>query len=75
MNNYRLIGRTAFVMAGALSIVACAGSVTPNSAEDQKQRCSVGAKLVCEERHGHVVRCSCKSDEDIRDILDPSVYE
>jgi len=75
MNNYRIMRRTAFIMAGALSVFACAGSVTQNAAEDQKQRCSVGAKLVCEERHGHVVRCGCKSDEDIRDILDPSVYE
>jgi hypothetical protein len=53
----------------------CAGPTSSRAIEVQNQSCAVGSKLVCEERHGEVIRCSCKSNDDIRDILDPDVYE
>jgi hypothetical protein len=40
----------------------------------QSELCGPGTTLVCAYRMGKPVKCWCKSDEDLREILDPENF-
>ena len=52
---------------------ACASDPSKPPSQ-QSQLCDAGETLVCTFRGGKPQKCWCKSDEDLREILDPQNF-
>ncbi len=60
-SNYILIG---------VFLAGCA-SRPSDPVFEQTESCRPNSTLVCEQRMGKIIRCSCNSKDEIRDILEP----
>ncbi len=72
MPGHNLVRITGIILGVAL-LSSCASnrSAEPGNRNDM---CRIGSTLVCEERVGQVTRCTCKSKDSMRDILEPEPY-
>ena len=62
------------LLVGLCGCVSAPRSVSDEEAAGRQEVCRNDAKLVCTYRMGKVHKCYCKSDEDLREILDPDFY-
>ena len=67
------IGRVLAACVASASLVGCTTD-SPEKPPKRNDICAVGSTLVCEERVGQVTKCSCKSKDSMRDILEPEPY-
>ena len=74
--SHRKSNRRVHPALAGLALLALAGCAKDPSKppKSQSELCNAGETLVCAYRMGKPVKCWCKSDEDLREILDPQNF-
>lgn len=78
MTNIRRAHPSLLVLVPAVLLTACVSDPTEirdPGVEKRALRCAHDETLTCTEKMGKTISCTCSNRDDLRDILEPEVYD